>query len=363
MYLITAVVIVVTVNVQQRKQALVEAEQKTRILLEHNLAIHTYFSKELKPKVFALSEQVRQASYFEPAWMSSTYAVREIDNHYKTISRDRHYYKESAINARTPGNEADSFERTFIDQLRLDQRLTERSLVRKINGEPYFVHIRRGESMEKSCLRCHSVPEAAPKDLVKHYGAERSFNRHEGELVSAISIRIPLSHAYAAANALSLKLSILMAAILGIAFFIQHQALHRLVLAPLSKIRTNVLTIIDDEERLGEEMLIDSGSLEINDLTRSFNQLSRNLRVEKDSLEGQVALRTAELTEKVAELESALSRVKKLEGIMTICSYCKKICEDKDTWKQLEQYISEHSEALFSHGIWPECFKKEPWRS
>ena len=57
------------------------------------------------------------------------------------------------------------------------------------------------------------------------------------------------------------------------------------------------------------------------------------------------------------ELREMLSRVKQLEGIISICSYCKKIRNDSDSWDQLDVYISSHSEALFSHGICPECYK------
>jgi len=56
-----------------------------------------------------------------------------------------------------------------------------------------------------------------------------------------------------------------------------------------------------------------------------------------------------------AELEAALARVRRLEGIITICMYCKKIRDDQQSWNQLEQYISDHSEAEFSHGVCPHC--------
>lgn len=57
------------------------------------------------------------------------------------------------------------------------------------------------------------------------------------------------------------------------------------------------------------------------------------------------------------ELEASLARIKRLEGIIPICSYCKKIRDDNSTWNQLEHYISDHSEAVFSHGMCPECAK------
>jgi phosphoserine phosphatase RsbU/P len=64
------------------------------------------------------------------------------------------------------------------------------------------------------------------------------------------------------------------------------------------------------------------------------------------------------LADRVCELEEALSRVKTLQGLLPICSYCKKIRDDRNYWQQVEGYISDHSEAQFSHGICPECFTR-----
>lgn len=71
---------------------------------------------------------------------------------------------------------------------------------------------------------------------------------------------------------------------------------------------------------------------------------------------------TRDITERrQAEIarEEALAQVKKLEGIIPICMHCKKIRDDKDSWYQLEQYITNHSEAMFSHGICPECYEEQ----
>jgi len=58
------------------------------------------------------------------------------------------------------------------------------------------------------------------------------------------------------------------------------------------------------------------------------------------------------------ELKEALDEIKTLRGILPICASCKKIRDDKGYWQQIESYISRHSEALFSHGICPECVRK-----
>jgi len=60
----------------------------------------------------------------------------------------------------------------------------------------------------------------------------------------------------------------------------------------------------------------------------------------------------------VVNLQEAIKEIKTLRGIIPICSHCKKIRDDKGYWSQIESYISEHSEAEFSHGICTECAKK-----
>ena len=49
--------------------------------------------------------------------------------------------------------------------------------------------------------------------------------------------------------------------------------------------------------------------------------------------------------------------IKILQGLLPICSACKKVRDDEGYWNQIESYIHTHSEAQFSHGICPDCFK------
>jgi DNA-binding response OmpR family regulator len=65
-----------------------------------------------------------------------------------------------------------------------------------------------------------------------------------------------------------------------------------------------------------------------------------------------------ELSERVRELYEALAQVHRLEGMLPICSYCKKIRDDKNYWHQVETYIGERCNAQFSHGVCPTCYEK-----
>jgi sensor domain CHASE-containing protein len=60
----------------------------------------------------------------------------------------------------------------------------------------------------------------------------------------------------------------------------------------------------------------------------------------------------------IKSLREALAEVKQLSGLLPICTSCKKIRDDKGYWNQIESYISEHSEAQFSHSICRDCARK-----
>jgi uncharacterized PurR-regulated membrane protein YhhQ (DUF165 family) len=69
----------------------------------------------------------------------------------------------------------------------------------------------------------------------------------------------------------------------------------------------------------------------------------------------------------IGQLQQALTEVRTLRGILPTCAYCKSIRDDAGHWRQLEEYISDHSDAKFSHGICPQCrvahfpqFSKDP---
>ncbi len=89
-------------------------------------------------------------------------------------------------------------------------------------------------------------------------------------------------------------------------------------------------------------------------VTKPFSNAELHARI-------QVAQRIIELqsalSDRVEELEDALAHVKMLQGIIPICMYCKKIRDDQESWERMENYIQDHSQAEFSHGLCPECLE------
>lgn len=130
-------------------------------------------------------------------------------------------------------------------------------------------------------------------------------------------------------------------------------------------------------ERVAESGSLDThaevaGPDDVQALASSFNAMIDRVRSAKEDLERRVEERTVELSAAndellrlnhdkelaIMQLQEALNKISTLRGLLPICASCKKIRDDKGYWSQIEDYISEHTEADFSHGICPDCAEK-----
>jgi hypothetical protein len=88
--------------------------------------------------------------------------------------------------------------------------------------------------------------------------------------------------------------------------------------------------------------------------------ITNNQIIEKMTLmSNELINMTRELHNKNKSLEEAQEKIKVLSGIIPICMFCKEIRDDQGYWNQLEEFITDHSEANFSHSICPKCMKKQ----
>ena len=112
-----------------------------------------------------------------------------------------------------------------------------------------------------------------------------------------------------------------------------------------------LLTVMESEEDIVEGLRAGADDY----VTKPFliEELQARIQVGVRMVQLQLAL-----NDRVKELEKALARIRRLEGLLPICSYCKRICDDQRNWHQIEMYVAEHSEAEFSHVICPECNEK-----
>ncbi|MFZ2447647.1 MAG: DUF3365 domain-containing protein [Syntrophobacteraceae bacterium] len=316
LFALATLITLLAVRDELMKQAVVEAESKARIILTHEIAAHEYFSQELRPTLLEWSKPFRDEDYFEASWMSSSYALRRIGLRFNDLIPEDYYEKICTIDARNPGNEANDYERDFILELNRDPYLVKKSKVEMIDGQPYFVVVRRGLVMEESCLQCHGDPSKAPAGLIAQYGSERGFNRTLDKTVTAISVRVPLKETYAEAATFSIRLSGLFFTVLVFLFLIQHLLQRRLFLAPLQKIHDKALQIAASDLHLGERIAPPTGE-ELSELTEAFNRMSENLKVRvsereaaEEALQKAQALLERRVEQRTAELSRAYEQLK-----------------------------------------------------
>jgi CheY-like chemotaxis protein len=101
--------------------------------------------------------------------------------------------------------------------------------------------------------------------------------------------------------------------------------------------------------------------LRVNQLENLVQERTKSLEATNARLEGEIVERKKSEAARetlIKSLEGALANVKTLSGLIPICAGCKQIRDDQGFWNQVETYISEHSEARFSHGLCPKCAVK-----
>ena len=106
--------------------------------------------------------------------------------------------------------------------------------------------------------------------------------------------------------------------------------------------RNDVITELENEHGNSLALIIETESQKyaLEELKKNFEILTEKLKDERD------------------KLQRAMDEIRTLKGIVPICASCKKIRDDKGYWTEIEAYVSDHSEADFSHGICPDCAKK-----
>jgi hypothetical protein len=94
------------------------------------------------------------------------------------------------------------------------------------------------------------------------------------------------------------------------------------------------------------------------DLKASGSPAELRIDVAADPREKRIRELTAAVQEHTRKLREAETTIKELHGLLPICAMCKKIRDDQGSWHRLKKYITEHSEAEFTHGYCPDCAAK-----
>ncbi|MDP2233930.1 MAG: DUF3365 domain-containing protein, partial [Actinomycetota bacterium] len=266
-----------------RRDGLQDAAVNADLIIARNLATHEYFTSELKPEVFAELEGGLDSGVFAPEWMSSTYAVRDMMQRTDPLLGE-YSYKEAAIDARSPQNEADEFEKAFLERLAANPKLQKDSDVRIVDGLPMFYLMRRGEMVAEECLQCHSTPEQAPAGLVEIYGPTRSFGRAAGEVASALSVQVPLSAAYGRTDELVVKLFVILVGVYLVVLAALFVFAGRYLVHPLAMAQDAAIDIVERRRSLRAGVPA-TGTREVYSMAIAFNALADDLATRVEELE------------------------------------------------------------------------------
>lgn len=122
---------------------------------------------------------------------------------------------------------------------------------------------------------------------------------------------------------------------------------------PARSVRTYIVLLTSRTEHADVVEGLEAGADDY--LSKPFDagELAARLRVGARMVTLQQTLATS-----VRELELALVNVRKLSGLLPICAYCHSIRDDSDYWHRVDEYLSNHAEVRFSHGICPTCLTR-----
>jgi len=205
-----------------------------------------------------------------------------------------------------PQNKPDAWEKAALNKFQHGDQ--EVSSVEKL-GNGHFLRLMRPLVTDLSCLKCH---------------AEQGYK--VGDIRGGISVAVPMEPLAATSTKRILALSV------------SHGILWML----------GIIGLIVGTRRLSNGIRARESAENL--LLQAHRDLEEEAHRSRLAEEAKGKL--------VAELREALTEVKKLSGLVPICAACKKIRDDQGYWQEVEAYISEHSEARFSHSVCPQCAKR-----
>ena len=248
------------------------------MLIETMNSVRNYTSSQINPE---LSSRLETEPVFLPQTVPA-YSAREVFEHLRSEEKySQFFYKEATLNPTNVRDQADKFETKIVESFR-NNSLQQQQGFRQIPGGEIFYIARPLRIEKESCLRCHSVPSAAPASLVASYGSENGFGWQLNEIVGAQIISVPSSQVFKAAQQLRYLVMGKVAIFLIIASVLLNLFLKFTVTEPLRKMSHSSKQLsmgdmdIEFEQKSNDEIGI---------LAASLNRLKVSLKMAMDMLE------------------------------------------------------------------------------
>ncbi|PSB03464.1 c-type heme family protein [Merismopedia glauca] len=263
-----------------------EVTSKALVLLETMNSIRNYTNTEVNPE---LATRLETESQFLPQTVPA-YSARQVFENLRTNKKEYNnfFYKEATLNPTNPRDKADEFETAIVEGFRNKTLVGETRGFRSIPGGELFYVARPLSISKESCLRCHSVPENAPKSQLATYGKDSGKNGKENgfgwqlnEIVAAQIISVPANDVFQAARNVSFLIIGIVALIFGITILLVNLLLRKSVIQPLKQISQTAKEV--STGNLEAEFQHNSND-EIGLLATAFNRMKVSLKMAMDML-------------------------------------------------------------------------------
>lgn len=245
-----------------------EVLQQASIMLASAIAIRNYTDTEIAP-LLAQQNKVRFLPQSIPFFAAQT--------NLRALSRKfpDYRYKEAALNPTNPADKATGWEAAIIDTFRNNPTLASFTSTRDTPDGPILSLSRPIRITDKSCLECHSTPQAAPASMVNLYGTQNGFGWTLGSVQGAQIVSVPMRVALQRAKETFLVDIGGLAAILAVTLLLLNLLLHFVVIRPIrrmSAVAADVSTGNTDAPEFDVR-----GRDEVASLAESFNRMRRSL--------------------------------------------------------------------------------------
>jgi protein-histidine pros-kinase len=255
-------------NYLLQQNAREETLQSARVLMQSALAARSYTAGQIVPLL-----ETRLKYEFLPQSIPSFAATEQLGQLLKQYPDFS--YKEATLNPTNLRDRAADWEADLINTLRAKPALAELVGQRSTSIGPALYVARPLQIKNAACLRCHSVPDAAPKTMTDIYGRNNGFGWKHMEIVGAQVVSVPMDVPLRRASAMLQTYMLSMLAIFAFLFVALNVMVHYFVTRRITR-----MSRLADEISLGkfnDEQFEVKGSDELSTLARSFARMRASL--------------------------------------------------------------------------------------
>ncbi len=245
-----------------------EVLRNARLLMDTALAVRAYTVDQIKPHLDPRLEEV-----FLPQTVPA-FAATETLGHIQKKYRD-YAYKEATLNPTNPRDRATDWESDLVQQFRQNPE-TKELISERDSATGRLLYISKPIQISNAaCLRCHSVPSAAPATMIKIYGEANGFGWKHNEIIGAQVVTVPMD--IPAANA-DRALKTFMASLAGVflvVFVVLNVMLSWFIIRPIRRMSLAADAVSTGNFEVPE--FAEGGKDEVAALGSSFNRLRRSI--------------------------------------------------------------------------------------